>query len=211
MISLGIFEDNNVLRSNYEDFFTSSDDFELLFSVNDVTSLTRLSQRAQPDILLLDILLPSGNSLDQLHRIRQHFPYSKIIILSSVTDSKISKLAIKNGAHGFLLKTSSLSYIKDALIKADDGGTPLSPLIVNHLLQPEEAKKMTDVYPSLTKREIELIDLLKTGMSNKMAADAMDVTFFTVNQHLKNIYTKLHINSKNELISLALKYATKDG
>lgn len=209
MISLGIIEDNRVLRSNYEDYFNASSDFELLFSLDDIKGLNKISHSAQPDILLLDLLLPSGNSLEQINRIRQFFPFTKIIILSSVTDVKTSKIAIHNGANGYLLKTSSLSYINDALLKAHDGGTPLSPLIVNHLFEPEAPGNLADVYPSLTRREIELIDVLKTGMSNKMAATALNVTFFTINQHLKNIYTKLHINSKNELISLALKYSPK--
>jgi len=71
-------------------------------------------------------------------------------------------------------------------------------------------QSLPDANPNLTKREIELINLLKTGMSNKMAAISLNVTFFTINQHLKNIYTKLQINSKNELIALAMRFESSE-
>jgi len=206
MIELGLVEDNYILRNNYEEFFNNEPQFKLVFSVSEVKTLQSLSFTLQPQIILLDLLLPSGNSMTYIHKIKQFFPSSSVIVLSSVIDERISQAVIQNGADGYLLKTSSLQYIKDALLKISEGGIPLSPLIVNHLLYSKNRQTFASVYPNLTKREIELVDLLKTGMSNKMAALSLNVTFFTVNQHLKNIYTKLQINSKNELIALAMKF-----
>lgn len=76
---------------------------------------------------------------------------------------------------------------------------PFSPAVATHLAKPQGTSK--NVITGLTKRELELIELLSDGYSNKVAADKLFVTYFTVNQHLKNIYKKLHINSKPELIS----------
>ncbi|MEB0264044.1 response regulator transcription factor [Mucilaginibacter sp. 10I4] len=199
-------EDNNILRSNYESFFNSDALFEIAFSLSDMPSLKSKSLCSEADVILLDLLLPSGNSLNEFHRIKQYFPFAKIVILSAIADQTTTQRAIYEGANGFLLKTSSLQFVKDSIIQIFHGGFPLSPLIVNHLFELNEKKKMTEIYPSLTKRELELIELILTGMSNKSAANSLGITFFTVNSHLKNIYVKLKINSKNELIALTSKY-----
>lgn len=206
MIKLGFIEDNVKLLDNYKDFFSSEPRFEIVFAIHDVKNLYAISSACAPDMILLDLILPSGNSLDFLHIIKQHFPQCMIIILSGVSDQATTKAALQRGANGFLLKTSSLQFIKDALIKTAEGGTPLSPSIVNHIIGFKTEQTLTEAYPDLTKREAELIRLLRTGMSSKMAASALNITFFTINQHLKSIYKKLHIHSKTELMVITRAY-----
>lgn len=206
MINLGIIEDDAILLSNYVDFFEMESEFNVSFSLNDINRLSALRSSCMADIILLDLILPSGNSLNYIHKILQRFPRSRIVILSGISDQEMSQSALQRGATGFLLKSSSLQYIKDSLIKANDGGTPLSPLIVNHLIYYKSVQTLFQAHPDLTKRELELVYLLKTGMSNKMAAAELKVTTFTINQHLKNVYKKLKINSRGELITIAAKY-----
>jgi DNA-binding NarL/FixJ family response regulator len=205
-IKIGLIEDNNLLRDNYGIFFDTDPLFKTIFSLNDIQELQTVSLSLQPDIILLDIMLPSGNSLNQIHRIKQYFPFTRIVILSAVIDQSMTQNAVQNGVNGFLLKTSSLQFIKDAILQIFEGGFPLSPLTVNHLFELKKKKSLLEAHPNLTKRELELIELLNTGMSNKMAANLLNITFFTVNSHLKNIYTKLNINSKSELIAITTKY-----
>lgn len=206
MINLGIIEDDATLLSNYVDFFRMENEFSVSFSLNDINRLSGLRSSCLADIILLDLILPSGNSLNYIHKILQRFPRSRVVILSGISDQEMSQSALQRGATGFLLKSSSLQFIKDALLKANDGGTPLSPLIVNHLIYYKTVQTLYQAHPDLTKREIELVYLLKTGMSNKMAASELKVTPFTINQHLKNVYRKLKINSRGELINIAAKY-----
>ncbi|HVV54150.1 MAG TPA: response regulator transcription factor, partial [Mucilaginibacter sp.] len=164
-----------------------------------------INSSVQPDIILLDIMLTSGSSLGSIHKIKQLFPYAHIVILSAIEDPEASHTAFNNGAKGFLLKSSSSDFIKDALIKTYEGGTPLSPQIVNHLIDFKGPRDLADIAPELTKRELDLCNLAVTGMSNKMIASTMNIAFFTVNQHLKHIYKKLNINSKTELISYIMR------
>ncbi|MBS1531571.1 MAG: response regulator transcription factor [Bacteroidetes bacterium] len=206
LIKLGLVDDSRMLREYFVDFFKRSPEFEVLFSVGDLKELYRV-QNSQPDIILLDIMLPSGNSLKSISKVKQLFPYAHIVILSGVEDPAASHTALINGAKGFLLKSSSSDFIKDALIKAYEGGTPLSPVIVNHLidLKNSNTHSLADIAPQLTRREIDLCNLVVTGMSNKMIASSMNIAFFTVNEHLKHIYKKLNINSKGELISYIMR------
>jgi DNA-binding NarL/FixJ family response regulator len=207
LIKLGLVEDSRMLREYFVDFFKRTPEFEVLFSVGDLKELYRVQSTSQPDIILLDIMLPSGNSLKSIGKVKQLFPYAHVVILSAVEDPAASHAALINGAKGFLLKSSSSDFIKDALIKAYEGGTPLSPVIVNHLIDIKNSNTHTlaDIAPELTKREIDLCNLVVTGMSNKMIASTMNIAFFTVNEHLKHIYKKLNINSKGELISYIMR------
>lgn len=207
VIKLGFIEDDLVLLDNYKEFFGWEDTFNIIFSIRDIKDLIKLDLDDAPDIILLDLMLPSGNSLNLLHVVKQFFPHASIIILSSVSEANVSRTALCKGANGYLLKSSSLQFIKDALYKAYEGAIPLSPSIVNHLLDLKQVTHtLKDAYPNLTKRELELIYLLKTGMSNKMAASVLNVTFFTINHHAKNIYKKLSIHSKGELIAITTNY-----
>jgi DNA-binding NarL/FixJ family response regulator len=204
-IKLGIIEDSPYLRDIYEKFFAKCNNFEVVFSVPDWKNLYQGKNAEQPDIILLDLALPSGNSLQFIHKITQLFPYARIVVLSGMDDPETAQTAIANGARGFLLKSSSMEFIKDALEKTYQGGTPLSPAIVNHLINLKTQQAMPGQDHGLTKRELDLCNLVITGMSNKMIAATMNIAFFTVNQHLKHIYKKLNINSKGELIAYLMK------
>ncbi|MBS1524073.1 MAG: response regulator transcription factor [Bacteroidetes bacterium] len=207
LIKLGLIEDSPTLREYFVDFFKRCPEFEMLFAVSDLKDLYRVNSALRPDIILLDIMLPSGNSLKSIGKIKQLFPYSHVVILSAVDDPAASHTALINGAKGFLSKNSSSEFIKDALLKTFEGGTPLSPSIVNHLIDVKGSRpqNLTDIFPELTRRELDLCNLIVTGMSNKMIASTMNITPFTVNEHLKHIYKKLNINSKGELISQIMR------
>lgn len=206
MIKIGIVEDNWILRKNYEYYFKNDIDFQVVFCIEDFKMLQRISQVVQPDIILLDILLPSGNSIEQLPRIKHIFPSCSIIMLSGMTDHASAYQSFRNGANGFLLKSSSMDYVRESLLKAVDGGIPLSPMIAKHLFRQDSNQTLAETYPMLTRRELQIINLLKSGAANKNVATILDVSLFTINQHLKNIYKKLNINSKSELVALTSKF-----
>jgi len=198
MKQVGLIEDNNIIRDVYISYFKATKAFDVVFAVTDVADALAL-KNASPDIILLDVNLPSGSGIDGIQALSKKFPGSKIVILSSLLDNKLTKQAMENGATGYLLKSSSMAYISESLLQIDEGGLPFSPTTIAHLVQPKSSNQ--DDAHSLTKREWELVKILSDGYSNKVAADKLNVTYFTINQHLKNIYKKLNINSKSELIS----------
>ena len=204
IVSLGIIEDDEISRDNYVEFFNLHPEFQVVFALEDVKLNELYTRSAQPDIILLDLGLPSGNSLKSVIILKQFFPEAKIIVLTASSDPETILESINFGIHGYLIKNSSLQYIADTLIQTKDGGYPISPLAAKHLFNAtSEKKKESEIFSKLSPREHELVRLLQTGMSNKMASNHLSVTFFTVNHHLKNIYRKLNIHSKSELIALA--------
>jgi len=197
MKKIGLIEDNNIIRDVYSNYFKVTKSFDVVFSVADIADAL-VFKGILPGIILLDVNLPSGSGIDKIKLLIQNFPGTKIVILSSMLDNNLTKLAIENGASGYLLKSSSMPYICESLLQIEDGGMPFSPATIAHLIPPKVNDEQST---GLTKREWELIKLLSEGYSNKVAADKLNVTYFTINQHLKNIYKKLHINSKPELVS----------
>lgn len=200
MKEIGLIEDDQVLRNAYAKYFNLTHTFKVVFSVDDVTDALTI-RNILPHIILLDVNLESGSGIDAIKSLTEHFPGAKIVILSNLQDAQLTKKALENGATGYLLKSSSMAYICESLLKIDDGGIPFSPATISHMVQTRPIADRVEYIPELTRREIELVKLLSEGVANKTAADKLNVTYFTVNQHLKNIYKKLSINSKAELIS----------
>ncbi|PTQ96623.1 LuxR family two component transcriptional regulator [Mucilaginibacter yixingensis] len=203
MKNIGLIEDNESLRAVFTAYFNASSTFDVVFSAGDIKDALQIKD-AVPQILLLDVDLPSGSGIDAIPLLQQNFPGTKIIILSSLKDANLTKQAIQNGAWGYLLKTSSLDYINESLMRIDDEGRPFSPETISHLFKQTTAAPQET---SLTKRELEIVRLMSEGKLNKLVADELCISHFTVNQHLKHIYKKLNVNSKPELVAWYLSYA----
>ncbi|MCJ8209707.1 response regulator transcription factor [Mucilaginibacter sp. RS28] len=200
LIKIGLIEDDPSLRRNYEEFFHNEPGFTVLFATSDLQKLKYLNVDESPNVILLDLLLPSGNSVYQISRLKKDFPQTKIVILSGMEEPALTKLAMTKGASGFLLKASSLQFIKDAIVNMRDSGLAVSPQAANHLFS--AAGQLTKrEFPELTLREKQLAEVLASGVSHKEAGDILGISALTVNQHLKSIYKKLRINSKLELVA----------
>ena len=201
MRTIGLVEDNDCLRSVFAAYFTSSSSFCISFAVSDIEDAKK-NGTICPDIILLDVDLPSGSGIDAIPELKRIFPDTKIVILSNLKDELLTKKAIQNGAFGYLLKSNSIEYIHESLMHIDNGGLPFSPETVAHLIQ----RKNNISDHGLTKRELEVIKYICKGKVNKQVADELHISYFTVNQHLKNIYKKLDVGCKTELVTWYLSY-----
>ncbi len=201
MKSIGLIEDDESLRGIFAAYFRASASFSVLFAVGDVVDAIKI-KNVKPDILLLDVDLPSGSGIEAIPVISRSFPGAKIIILSSLKDANLTKQAIQNGAQGYLLKTNTLDYIHESLMHVDADGLSFSPETISHLIKPGSAKQET----LLSKRELEVVRLISKGKLNKQIADELFISHLTVGQHLKHIYKKLSVNSKPELVAWYLSY-----
>lgn len=200
MKTIGLIEDDECLRDVFAAYFRASSSFNVVFAAEDIKDAVK-SKNAKPEILLLDVDLPSGSGIEAIPFLRHSFPDTKIIILSNLKDATLTKLAIQKGAWGYLLKTSSLDYIHESLMHIDEEGLSFSPGTISHLIKPGGAEDTV-----LTKRELEIVRLMTEGKLNKQVADELYISHNTVNQHLKHIYKKLDIGSKPELVAWYLSY-----
>lgn len=204
MIRIALIEDNKALRENYKDYLTMSGNFEVIWDFDSIEDA--LSENvAEPNVLLLDINLPGLSAVEGFPQLKKKFAKAYIIILTAFDSSNYVKDLLKLGAHGYLLKSMRMTEIQGAIESVLEGGFSIAPIAAKHLVNEFKYDPLEELRSQLTKREFELVKLLAEGLTYNEAAERLFVTNFTINQHLKNIYIKLGINSKAELISKLIK------
>jgi DNA-binding NarL/FixJ family response regulator len=207
MIKVGIVEDNVKIRNLIQRYLDMQDGISCRVAVDSVEEmLDYLKEKELPDILLMDIQLPGMSGIEGIGIIKQDYPEIDIIMLTVYHDSHKIFDSLKAGASGYLLKHTSLPEIKEAVEDLAKGGAPMSPQIARKVIQyfnSTQAKKKPE--SDLTAREQDIVNGLVDGLSYKMIADRYDISIDTVRAHIRNIYKKLHVNSKAEVIAKSLR------
>lgn len=154
------------------------------------------------DIVLLDIGLPGMSGAEAIPKILARAPETQIIMLTSFEDQETIFHALRCGASGYLLKDASLSGIEQ-IIKDVQGGIPaLSPSVARKIIGYFNQKKQTGLQEPLSPKEMQVLNLLMEGLSYKQIAQELILSINGIRYHVKNIYRKLHINSRAELFQL---------
>ena len=208
MIFVGIVEDDEPIRQGIQTFLNKQEGMVSYLSVGSVEDLLRsLRSDNLPDVLLMDIGLPGMSGIDGIRIIKSEYESIDIIVFSVYNDSQKIFDSLCAGATGYLLKNTPLEEIREAIILLAQGGSPMSPQIarkVIELLVPQNKKKEPTNTP-LSLKEKEIVTGLVDGLSYKLIADRMSISIETVRFHIKNIYRKLHVHCKAEVISKSLR------
>lgn len=204
---VGIVEDNKKIRDLIQRYLDMQDELSCPVAVDSVEEMLEyLEEHSAPDVILMDIQLPGMSGIKGISLIKEKYKDVDIIMLTVYHDSHKIFNALRAGASGYLLKHTSLPEIKESILKLVDGGAPMSPQIarkvINHF-QENAPQKNSD--SDLTPREHDIVNGLVDGLSYKMIADRYDISIDTVRAHIRNIYKKLHVNSKAEVIAKSLK------
>lgn len=152
----------------------------------------------KPDIVLMDIQMPEHDGIEGLKIIKSKFPHIKVLIQTAFDDSDKIFTSIKNGASGYILKSDKPHKILQAIDEVMNGGAAMNPAIAHKILLYFQPKEDINI---LTKKELEVLSYLAQGLSYKMVADKLAISYTTVNTHTKRIYEKLHISSLGEAIA----------
>jgi DNA-binding NarL/FixJ family response regulator len=202
MISAVIIEDDVYIRSNILQFLQMQAEFGEVADFGSVEAF--MMAGAEPDVMLLDIELPGIDGLEGAFRIKQKYPAVNILMLTVYEEKERIFKALQAGATGYLLKNTPLIKIKAALLEAADGGVPMSPLVAKKVIAFFSAKSASAQAASneqLTAREHDVARMLIVGDTYKQIAWSLQIAPDTVRQHIKNIYRKLQVNSRVQLIN----------
>lgn len=204
MIQLAIIEDDELVRNNLAAFFSRQKHLDCGIAAGSVEEFfENVQDNTELDIVLTDIGLPGMTGIEALPLIRRKFPDASIIILSVYADSERIFKALCAGAVGYLQKDTPPEEILDCINIISKGGSAMSPTIARKVVEYFGPKRTYN--EPLTAKEQQVITAMVDGLSYKMIAARLGITLETVRQHIKNIYRKLHVNSKSEVIVKSLK------
>lgn len=209
-----IVEDDAEILLKLRDTINAHVSFEVVSAVTHFAQGQRALAELQPDILLTDLGLPDGSGLDIIKSIRSLRLDCEALVVSGFQDERLVFQALEAGAKGYILKHDENQKITDAMLTMLKGGAPISPVIARLMLQKFQTSPVEATLPEalsqglvevLTERQINILKLVSQGFSSKEIAEKLEITYYTVTTHIKNIYHKLQVNSRTEALHEALK------
>ena len=177
---------------------------ECVGSFPDCSHVVEDMKQVQPDVVLMDIEMPIADGISGVWKIKKEFPQIRIIMQTVFEDEARIFASLQAGAEGYILKNAKAEKIVESIREVYAGGASMTPSVALRVMKYFNQAKPPSDY-NLTKKETEVLTLLSEGNSYKMVAAKMDITYFTVNTHVRNIYEKLHVHSVSEAVSMALK------
>jgi DNA-binding NarL/FixJ family response regulator len=198
-----IVDDHELLRAGTRRILDDASGFAVVGEAGDAELALRVIADANPDVVLVDIRLPTTNGIELTRQIVADFPDTTVLILSAYDDENYVRAALAAGVSGYLLKTMPSKELILAIGAACDGSLLLDRAVTG---RGEKADKdpLDDHAPRLTAREQEVVRLVARGMSNKAIARQLGISPRTVEGHLNHVFDKLDATSRTELVHYAL-------
>ncbi len=207
-IRVAIVEDDRSLREGLGLLINATSGYNCQHSYGSVEDALRDIKvgETMPDILLLDIHLPGMLGSDGVKLFREKFPTMQVLMLTVYAEQDKIFESICNGACGYLLKKTPPAKLLEAIREAHEGGAPMSPEIARKVVMLfQNTRQPEKIEEQLTQQEIKLLQLLADGHGYQSAAGQLNISINTVRNYIRSIYDKLHVHSKNEAVSKALR------
>lgn len=207
-IKVMIVDDHGIVRQGLRTYLDLLEDITVVAEAeNGLDALEKVKQ-FNPDIVLMDLVMPEMDGIEATHKICGSYPGVKVIVLTSFTEDEKVFAAIKAGAVGYLLKDISPPELAKAIQAVHSGETHLHPEITKKLMnQFVSPKSDIEITPDeLTPREMEVLQLIAQGLSNKELANKLTISEKTVKTHLSSIFSKLHLSDRTQAAIYALKH-----
>ena len=199
--TVALVEDDGGLRRSLERMLNLSPGFRCICSCGSGEEALKLIPRNPPDVVLMDIHLPNRSGIECTALLRQQVPQLQILMLTVYDDADTLFKALRAGACGYLLKRARPDEILEAIREVRRGGAPMSSEIARQVVAAFEAPAPADSPDDgLSRREHEILDYLLRGFANKEIAAQLSISLFTVKNHLRHIYEKLHVRSRTDVL-----------
>lgn len=211
MIKILIAEDDSLLRRTLVELLELDPEFSVVSHVQNGHMALEHVGVTRPDVVLTDIEMPKLNGIELTRQIKESFPETAVVILTKFDDDENLFNAVRAGACGYVLKDAPIEEIKEAVREAKGGAGHLNPALVAKVLNEFQRVSQTnatrkELFAELTRREMEVLEMLGKGMKNRAIADALFLSEKTVKTHVGAVLKKLHVNDRTEAALLANKH-----
>ena len=197
-------DDHTVVRSGLGAVLSASDDMTLVGEAGDGEEAVRLCERLQPEVILMDLLMPKMDGVAATKIIHERWPEIRVIALTSFKEKEYVEGVLKAGATSYLLKNVSADELLAAIRRAASGQPSLSPEAAQVLIQNVNGPATPG--SDLTGREMDILRLMVDGKSNGEIAEILFVSQSTVKFHVSNVLSKLGVTSRTEAVAIAVRY-----
>lgn len=210
MTRILIADDHAIVREGLRILLSDAPGLELVGEAADGLAAVEQAVRLQPDLVLLDLVMPGVDGIESTRRILAQQPRCRILILTSFAEDQNVVAAMQAGAAGYLLKDVLQADLLDAIERAMRGEPALHPeaqrKLIEHLSRPPAPAGDAAELDQLTERELEVLKLIARGQNNRQIAESLTITEGTVKGHVSNILSKLHLQDRTQAALYAVKY-----
>lgn len=203
-VTIILADDHPIVRQGLRHLLEAEQEFTVVGEAEDGVEALQLIERLKPNILILDMMMPSLNGLEVLRQVRNISPTTRTIILSMQSADVYVTESLKNGAAGYVLKETGPSELINAVREVIQGNQYLSAKLSKQL-QASILNSASDVYETLTSREREILQMTVEGQTSQEIGDKLAISPRTVEVHRSNFMNKLGIHNQAELIRFAIK------
>lgn len=199
-----VVDDHLVVREGLTTLLETFSDFKLVGEASSGEEAIRLCAQLEPDVILMDLVMPDLSGVEATRTIRQRHPDAQVLAVTSFKETEMVRAVLEAGAIGYLLKTVSADELAEAIRSAHRGeltvAADASSIVLEAITSPPAPGR------DLTERELEVLELLVQGLSNSEIGARLGVSPNTVKNHLRSIYGKLDVSTRTAATTLAIKH-----
>ena len=210
-IRVVIADDHALFRHGLEMVLSAEDDISVVGEAGDGDEAVKLARDHQPDLVLMDVRMPTRSGIEATREIKDAVPRARILMLTISDEEEDLYEAVKAGASGYLLKEISIDEVAEAVRAVHAGQSLITPSMASKLLTEfaamarKDEEKEQSAAPKLTEREMEVLTLVAQGLGNREIARELFISENTVKNHVRNILEKLHLHSRMEAVVYAVR------
>ncbi|MEO0534442.1 MAG: response regulator transcription factor [Cyanobacteria bacterium P01_A01_bin.123] len=201
MIQILLVDDQPLFREGLASLLALEEDFEIVGEANHGQEAIALAEQLQPDVILMDVRMPVCNGVDATREINRRFPWIRILVLTTFDEDEYVFQSLEVGALGYLLKSTSAKQVAIAIRSVQQGyshlGPTIAPKVFSQVKPPNKAPK-PESQTQFSQRELDILQLLGRGHSNREIAETLHLTEGTVKNHMTNIFCQLEVRDRTQ-------------